>query len=53
MEQSEKDRAATTLFISRSLWRQVRIAAAQRNLKMWEVVDAGLRWWLKNGKAGA
>jgi hypothetical protein len=53
MERKAETRAVTGLWISVALWKQVQVAAAQRGVKLWQAVDAGLRWWLKHGKEGA
>lgn len=52
-QKTEETRKPTSLFIRPSLWQRVRVAAAQRNVSLWQAVEAGLELWIKTGKAGA
>jgi hypothetical protein len=53
MAKRKEPKQPVGLRIYPELWSQVQHIAIDRKLKLWEVVDAALRMWLKSGKVGA
>lgn len=41
-------RKNTSLTVDPQLWHQVRVRAAELNIKYWEALDEALHEWLKN-----